>query len=762
MSPTIRVLFIGGAISIGGAPALFWPAAAGTEPPPRQPPVADRAALGEYDLAAYGPIKTAAEAQVALDKAVVDIVRKGGGVLVVPPGAPADWKFENQAPSSTRADGPSVTIVDRRFGYERTLVPSNGKLSGLYWASRHLERDVRQNVDTLFGVHSTQAIGTNIAGGTASYIQPSLFAATAGSDRRVYLPTVRGLFAGMYVNFHAAPREFTGPAESGQIKSLGWDRAKRLPYVTLDLKLDHPAESLVSSKHVVNSLSLLENSNSDNQSMALQVTRNLYGQGDAFGISSTIRNQGNVMSAAGDEGALTFAADIFNDLSPFHSTVESVDWPKQELVYAPGSVRNHTLGTSRPLLNLNRKKWVTAGTVHIVAPGYEDPWGPSLAGKRPVFGGGAIIGSTDCGWRQDVVGRFFAVDEPSEYLDPAGDGAAGYTGAPERRAYRWYLVQKLEDRPDGTMRLFVERTFWWSGNEAAPKLYDFQNYTRADHKRPLKYVIAPGAYVTDISRAWTNAEVRGGTVDASSPRTLKLAPGGDVGTPFDFEPGDEVTQAIGQDPWNPTGLRVRHHNYLPTTIPDCSFQAVNFGRVTVGAAIAVSGGSGGGLEADVKASKDKQPSFLHGINLDASTDVGLRFGADVRSAAIQFEQPHGRAQPIAWRLQDPSLPAHTLTVDPQKGGFELRGNGITLPQGGISAGEKPANNLRGISVPVPANSRELKVRFDRREPDGNYAIAVQPDWITQDAVTEKTAEGFTVVFGTAPQKEGKIDWILMR
>ena len=116
------------------------------------------------------------------------------------------------------------------------------------------------------------------------------------------------------------------------------------------------------------------------------------------------------MSAAGDEGALTFAADIFNDLSPFHSTVESVNRRKQELVYAPGSVQNHTLGTSRPLINLNRKKWVTSGRVHIVAPGFEDPWDPAEPGKRRVFSGGAIIGSGDCRWTRDVVGRFFAVE----------------------------------------------------------------------------------------------------------------------------------------------------------------------------------------------------------------------------------------------------------------------------------------------------------------------------------------------------------------
>ena len=196
----MRVLFIGAAISIAGMPVLFAIA-----PPANDPPaVVNGATPGEYDLAAYGQIRTAAEAQAALEKALADIIRRGGGVLVVPPAAPSDWKFENQAPSSTRADGSSVTIVDRRFGYERTLVPSNGKLSGLYWASHHLQRDVRQNVNMPFGVHSTQVINTNIAGGTASYIQPCLFAVKAGSDRRVYLPTIRGLYAGMSVNFHGA------------------------------------------------------------------------------------------------------------------------------------------------------------------------------------------------------------------------------------------------------------------------------------------------------------------------------------------------------------------------------------------------------------------------------------------------------------------------------------------------------------------------------------------------------------------------------
>lgn len=80
------------------------------------------------------------------------------------------------------------------------------------------------------------------------------------------------------------PENAINSAVGGRIKKLGWDEEKQLHYVEMDLTLDPAEESLLSNKHVVNSLSLIENSNSDNPSMTLQVTRNLYGQRDAFGI----------------------------------------------------------------------------------------------------------------------------------------------------------------------------------------------------------------------------------------------------------------------------------------------------------------------------------------------------------------------------------------------------------------------------------------------------------------------------------------------
>lgn len=731
-----------------------------------------RAGDGEFNLADFGPVGTPVDAEATLKKATSDIIAKGGGILVVAPGVAADWVAHNDAPSSTKAGTPSVTIIDRRNGYEKVMVPGNGQLVGSTWAGRHLVREVRQPIDMELGVHSTETIDTYIAGGTTSYDQQSQNEVKAGTNARIYLPTIRGLAVGNRMVITGVPMSYGEPYDRGPIKALGWDKEKGQAYIEMDLKHDHPRNALVYDKHVVNSMTISDHSQSDNQSMGLMVKRLNYAQGDSFVISASACSMGNVMSAAGDEGGLTYASDIYNDLQPFRSKVEKVDWAKCELVYEAGNVRNHTLGTSRPIINMNGKKHIAAGTVMIVAPGNQDPWDASdkrKTGKmfeKQVFPGGAIIGSKDCGWTKEVVGRFFAVDEPGEYLDPKSDGAAGYTGGPDLRAYRWYQIQKYEDRSDGTKRIYIERTRWWSRNDVAPNLYDAENYTWDGHVKTLHYIIAPGAYVADVSRAWTACENTGGWIPTSTPRTLVLAPSSDAGTRHDFEKGDPIVQAIGADPWNVSGMRVRHFNYLPTTIEDGSFQSVNWGRVAVDTALSVTGGSMGDLAQDEKDSKDKQPKFRKGIDLAATTYTGIRFGGDVKYAAIVFEQPHGRAQPIAWNVKD--KPASTLTVDPKTGEFALQGGATRMSgmmvegTGGISGGDKPAHNLRGIAVPVKKDANELEVTFLQPEADAVYAVQVQPNWLTALAVSKKTAKGFVIRFDKAAPDVATVDWILIR
>ena len=72
------------------------------------------------------------------------------------------------------------------------------------------------------------------------------------------------------------------------------------------------------------------------------------------------------------------------------------------------------------------------------------------------------------------------------------------------------------------------------------------------------------------------------------------------------------------------------------------------------------------------------------------------------------------------------------------------------------------NNLRGIDVPVQAGATEAEVRFAIPERDANYAVAVTPSWLTDLCVPEKTAEGFTVQFGTPGPAAARIQWIMVR
>ncbi|MFI5366062.1 MAG: hypothetical protein ACHQ4J_10595, partial [Candidatus Binatia bacterium] len=83
----------------------------------------------------------------------------------------------------------------------------------------------------------------------------------------------------------------------------------------------------------------------------------------------------NVHSAAGDENGNCYAAFIRSKEDNFHGSVESVDWDKAQLKFANAAARNiNTLGDSRPLINLNPKKAITAGKVLVVpAECYVEP-----------------------------------------------------------------------------------------------------------------------------------------------------------------------------------------------------------------------------------------------------------------------------------------------------------------------------------------------------------------------------------------------------
>jgi hypothetical protein len=99
--------------------------------------------------------------------------------------------------------------------------------------------------------------------------------------------------------------------------------------------------------------------------------------------------------------------------------------------------------------------------------------------------------------------------------------------------------------------------------------------------------------------------------------------------------------------------------------------------------------------------------------------------------------------------------------------MKFEGGGIALPCGitqisGISGTSVKANNLRGIGIPVDPESTEISVKFPVAEPDAEYAVFVETNWLTARAVTGLTKDGFVVKFEKPPVSVGALNWLLVR
>lgn len=723
----------------------------------------------------FGDIADPAAAQDTLEAAVDELIAAGGGLLVIPEGAPEALKVENlrQAERLTSDESPVVTILDTRRGYAVFHVPPIGKHQSCVWSGLTVNRKLNLGGQSLphCGVHPAQAIHNYNISGSSSYMATLTDPAKKGEDARCYVDLIRGIWVGANLNITSSAVGYASPYDRVTVKSIGWDPERRAHYFTADLEYDHPAAALVYNKHVTNALQINGYSNCDNQTPGeLSVIRNHYAVGDNFVITGMMKYMGDVFSGFGDEGAVVFNAETVGEIDGFHSRVEAVDWGEDEITYEPGTVNPHTLSNSRPLINMNESKWITGGTVMVVSPGgsYRGQTYPGvIGGPQNVFNyqGGAIIGSADCPWDESVVGRFFCLTEPTETLLPGDPSSVGgYASAADRPIYRWYEIKGLERSADGTKRIKILRVRWSAVAAGAPTLFRDDNYTSDGHERPLTYAIAPGAWVYDISQGYADTFVTGGWVGREEPRRIRVAAGPDRGTAADFEVGDAIEQACGPDPWQPRPLRIRQFDQMPSTMPSASIEVEQYGRVQVPYAMHFS--SLTNSREDLTNRKDGRPAFGTVMGIDSMSGVGIDFGGEVLDAAIMFRQPHGRTQPIRWRNEVAG--SSSLIVEPQTGDFVLTGGNVDVSGNaleqvkGISATDKAAHNLRGIDVAVPQPGTELVVTFATPEPDAEYAVGVTPSWMTALCVADKTARGFTVRFATPAPAGGKADWLMVR
>jgi len=736
-------------------------------------------------LEEFGPLDKPQDVQATYLKAI-ESMRTTGGVLLVPTTA---WTLLKSlpsqqgllrtpaAPAETKLwkTGAGVTVITSDATQTIVEVPP---LTGL-----KIERQFRlDDGDSVphWGTHPMMQIDSRLTYGTVSYLDWIQSPVEKGTDRRFYVPTVRGLVPGQFINVHGHSG-YGGGVTRACIKSLGWDAQRQMHYFIADTSIDHAPGAIAHNKSNSGILHMTQTSNADNQTYDVKVIRNQYAHGDTYVYYCDFNYMSNVHSAAGDENGNCYAAFVRSQDNNFRGTVESMDAASLRLVFGSGA-NVETLGNSRPLINSNPAKQITAGKVQIVSGRSEfdqpDPAMSTFEGKNyateliknPVTGaterkfGGLIRGDRDCPWDARVVGRFFAVAEASEKT-PKGN-------------FRWYLITKFQAHDDGTKDIEIQR-FWWGAKSAgSPTLYRPENYTYDGHVQPLAYVIAPGAYVNDVSRA-----IAGG--DRGGQRTLGLAPSSDTSTSFDFEKGDRIEQAIGPDPFKPQVFRSWLWEDVPGQYPAAIFDVSNQGATSRYSVLSVAGGPAN-LD-DVIKRHEPKPAWDNIMVVNTAATIGLNLKADFANAAILFHQPN-REQPIKWHYGHTTVDANakststgnarpgdavpipqvaSLTVNRTSGEFQFAGGGMQTGGAvsgvaGLSGDTTPAQNLRGKNVAVAADATTVRVKFNRPETDGDYAVFLELGWLTERAVSDKEPDGFTVTFAKPAPKGAKLDWMIVR
>jgi hypothetical protein len=464
----------------------------------------------------YDPVP---DAKKALQTGVKQLRADDGGFLCIPAddiskGLVPRNRFGHRELNPDRTDFDSVTIVDARHGVERTYLPPVGDQNSelTTFAGHIMERDLTVDLGWQ-GSYAAESLCSRLDGGGSS-VSMYLAEQTLKGAKRFYVATLMGIFPGQKLRIDLLNDLFTVDRLGQDAKGQFFETKEAAPRV-----IDQKAP--LYNKHNIGVLALSDTSNSDNQGASLGINRRAYGAGDVFLMSASLQYQSNVFSGRGDEGGVGCAVDLLHDLESFHGEVDS--WTRTPgrgetvAVYKTtadaGSTRNtQKLGTSRPLINLERKKWTYDGVANVLPPHADSKdWLTGIPASDHLDGCILVQPETPPADWGKFVGAFIAlVGRPGKSADIDETDASEYYKSGEKTpagdvvgdVYRWWYVTEVQDTGTGSAYVYVDRPIQRTFEvvKSGPQLFRDSNVTESKEHRALPDTRRPGARLVESGR----------------------------------------------------------------------------------------------------------------------------------------------------------------------------------------------------------------------------------------------------------------------
>jgi hypothetical protein len=717
VKPLAGTLLIALAGVVLSSHAVLAQDAEGPDPNPNRPSF--------FKLEQFGSIQTPEQAQAAFDKAALDIGAGGGGVIIVPRDAPPGFVTHTAVQRMLRNPEPPAPLNQTRgqkWGVKPAVLVYDLRHPWSFFTGQasafKLKRTLKLPQGQFLATNQDAAIVTanqQILRGTSSYRQPSLTAADKGPAVTVSVPTIEGLFPGQVL------RLGNDPYAKGTLKvqSLGYDKTKGW-HVVGELSQPLAKGQLLSCVTHTGSLALRTSSNSENQTFDMMAWLKTYGPSPRTLVKASYKYMGDNASPEGGPGTALYHAQASNLVNPFEGVVESFDPDSGSLVYKNDSHKNaHTLGSGRPLINLTPSKVVTATALlqrkhtAIIEPGLLTP---------------------------EMVGWYIAVaNEPEETI-------------PDSDALRWRLITNVSIIEGKSV--FGVLGYWWGASSGVSMGVYLEPGT--DKPRPVKVLIAPGAMVYDAADGVQRPER--GVINPT--RTVRVVPRRFAATPADFAPGDRVVQAIGPTPWQPAVFRSWLFETVAAMKPAPILDVISNSDVQRGYVMHVHG-------------PGKYETYLQ---LGGGSPNGIVFNQEVPGGALVLRAAPDNAKSrlsngiifLGPEEKEKDRLVSGISVNNSNGKFlfyNSSSRGLNLSNQdirGTTALNSESENFRALDVPVEPGKKSLRVTFAKAESSADYTVIARPSWITNHAIKELSAEGFTVIFDRPAPTGATINWLLTR